>query len=199
MATKIYATARFAHRADIKENWLKYDPVLEKGEPAIVLDGADGESVKIGDGEHKFSELKYVRGPKGEKGDAGDVNVEVIYNPTSENAVSNKAIDDYLNGENGYLEKIVKKTDYATKSGAAGISRVGTSNGIYITSAGYLQTFPATNDDIEGKSQNYRPIVPANLDFAVYSSIKELVSALSTATSFEQLKTACENYLNSIS
>ena len=288
MATKIYANARFAHRADIKDNWLKYDPVLEKGEPAIVLDGINGEYLKIGDGEHKFSELPYMLGPKGEKGDKGDKGdtgdfaLLSTYDGTSENAVSNKAINDFLYDENGYLQRInasflshdesiemfypkqavdekignielavivselpetatpnkiymipktttedanvfdeylwvngaweyigsiqaqidlsnyVKKTDFATKSGDAGVVRVGTANGIYISSAGYLQTFPATNSEIDAKTQGYKPIVPKTLDYAVYSAIKDFVTEMSNATTFEQLKAACTNYLNSI-
>ncbi len=73
MATKIFANARFAHRADTLENWQTQNPVLLKGEPAIVLGGKDGESVKIGDGVTAFNDLPYVRGPKGDKGDPGEI------------------------------------------------------------------------------------------------------------------------------
>lgn len=97
------------------------------------------------------------------------------------------------------LSNYVKKTDYATKSGGAGVIRVGSANGIYITSAGYLQTYPATKSDIEGRTQGYRPIVPTTIDYAVHSALKTFITEMSNATTFEQLKTACTNYLNSIS
>ena len=201
MATKIYANARFAHRADTKDNWLKYDPVLEKGEPAIVLDGIDGESVKIGDGEHKFSELNYVRGPKGEKGEKGEVNVETQYNPTSENAVSNKAVDEFLNGDEGYMKTLLSTflaaNKYATQNGIAGAVRINAANGIYITPAGYLQTFPAKKSEIEAKTNAFKPIVPSTADYAVYSALKDFIDEVKNATTFDELRGACENYLNS--
>ena len=71
MAT-IYANARFTHRADTLENWQSKNPVLLKGEPSIVTNGAEGECVKIGDGVTDWNHLPYIRGPKGEKGEKGD-------------------------------------------------------------------------------------------------------------------------------
>lgn len=53
-------------RRDTLANWLKVDPVLMDGEPAIVSTGAKNprlyDKKKIGDGVHKFSELPYQEG-----------------------------------------------------------------------------------------------------------------------------------------
>ncbi len=71
MSTKIYANARFGFREDTLENWMANNPVLEKGEPAVVRDGENGEWLKIGDGVTEFNRLPWKKGPKGDKGDAG--------------------------------------------------------------------------------------------------------------------------------
>ncbi len=71
MSTKIYAKARFGFRSDTLSNWQAKNPILEKGEPAIVTDGVDGEWLKIGDGVTAFNDLEWKKGPKGDKGDKG--------------------------------------------------------------------------------------------------------------------------------
>ena len=100
MSTKIYANARFAFREDTLENWMANNPVLEKGEPAIVRDGENGEWLKIGDGVTAFNNLPWKKGPKGDKGNKGDSGkdaiVELSYNPLSENAQSGKAVAEAL-------------------------------------------------------------------------------------------------------
>ena len=72
MSSKIYTKAVFGYREDTLENWEANNPVLEKGEPSIVRDGADGEWLKIGDGVTSWNNLPWKKGPKGEKGDKGD-------------------------------------------------------------------------------------------------------------------------------
>lgn len=67
MADKTLQT-RIKLRTDILKNWEDQDPILLKGEAAVVLlVGATdtefvGAKLKVGDGEHTFSELKYVGG-----------------------------------------------------------------------------------------------------------------------------------------
>ena len=68
MSDKIFLNARYAFRSDTLENWQNINPVLEKGEPAIVNDGIDGEWLKIGDGVTPFNSLEWKKGPKGEQG-----------------------------------------------------------------------------------------------------------------------------------
>ena len=116
MSTKIYANARFGFREDTLENWTKENPILEKGEPAVVRDGQNGEWLKIGDGATAFNNLPWKKGPQGEKGDQGvqgpkgdkgeqgvqgvagkDAVTDQIYDPNSENAQSGKAVANAIN------------------------------------------------------------------------------------------------------
>ena len=68
----IYLNGQIAYREDILSNWEAENPVLERGEPAIIRDGINGRWLKIGDGVTPFNDLPYKLGPKGEKGDKGD-------------------------------------------------------------------------------------------------------------------------------
>lgn len=93
MSTKIYANARFGFREDTLENWTKNNPVLERGEPAVVRDGQDGEWLKIGDGVTRWKELPYKLGPKGDqgiqgpKGDKGEQGIQGIQGESGKNYV----------------------------------------------------------------------------------------------------------------
>ena len=71
MANKIYLNSTFLYREDTLENWTSSNPILEKGEPSIVRDGADGEWLKIGDGETAWNDLPWKKGPKGDVGPIG--------------------------------------------------------------------------------------------------------------------------------
>lgn len=116
MSTKIYANARFGLREDTLKNWMINNPVLEKGEPAVVRDGEDGEWLKIGDGVTSFNKLPWKKGPKGDKGEQGiqgdkgdkgdkgdtgadgeDAVTDQTYNPESENAQSGIAVAEAIN------------------------------------------------------------------------------------------------------
>ena len=57
MSTKIYAKARFGLREDTLENWVTNNPVLEKGEPAVISDSEDSRWLKIGDGKTTLHQL----------------------------------------------------------------------------------------------------------------------------------------------
>ena len=115
MSKKIYLQSAFAYREDTLENWLFYNPILEKGEVSIVRDGADGEWLKIGDGVTRWVNLPYKKGPRGDagpigpQGPAGDdyvltqadkeeianmakPEIDQTYNPESENAQSGIAV-----------------------------------------------------------------------------------------------------------
>ena len=71
MANKIYLNSTFLYREDTLENWTSSNPILEKGEPSIVRDGADGEWLKIGDGKTVWNDLPWKKGPKGDVGPIG--------------------------------------------------------------------------------------------------------------------------------
>ncbi len=56
---KIYLNGRIAYREDTLSDWEAENPVLERGEPAIIRDGIGGRWLKIGDGETAFKDLPY--------------------------------------------------------------------------------------------------------------------------------------------
>ena len=74
----IYLNGQIAYREDILSNWEAENPVLERGEPAIIRDGINGRWLKIGDGVTPFNDLPYKLGPKGEKGDQGEQGIQGI-------------------------------------------------------------------------------------------------------------------------
>ena len=76
--SKIYLNGQIAYREDILSNWEAENPVLERGEPAIIRDGINGRWLKIGDGVTVFNDLPYKLGPKGDKGDQGEQGVQGI-------------------------------------------------------------------------------------------------------------------------
>ena len=62
----------------------------------------------------------------------------------------------------------VKNDEYATTS-TVGVVKANGSGGITVNSAGNISVVKATNDDIDAKTNSYKAIVPANLDYAVKS------------------------------
>ena len=100
MANKIYIDGTIAYRQDTLENWQTKNPVLEAGEPAIVSDAADGNWLKIGDGQTPWNDLPYKKFT-----DAGNtVKADQSYNPKSENAQSGIAVEQALNEKIGDIE-----------------------------------------------------------------------------------------------
>ena len=103
MENKIYLNGQFGFREDTLENWVSENPVLERGEPAVIRDGGDGEWLKIGDGITAFNDLPYKKGPRGKKGEQGekgadgkDAVTDLTYSPKSENAQSGIAVAEAL-------------------------------------------------------------------------------------------------------
>lgn len=96
MADKIYLTGRISYREDTLENWEANNPVLERGEPAIIRDGEGSNWLKIGDGTTPWNELPYKQGPKGDayilteadKNDIANI-VEDLTTTYVDNAVAN--------------------------------------------------------------------------------------------------------------
>lgn len=78
MEDKIYLSGTFSYREDTLENWAANNPILEKGEPAIVRDGADGEWLKIGDGITSWNDLPWKQGPRGLTGPKGEQGIQGI-------------------------------------------------------------------------------------------------------------------------
>ena len=64
------------------------------------------------------------------------------------------------------LTNYVKNTDYAD-SGTAGVVKISSNRGMSISNTGLAYIYKASNADILAKTQEYRPIVPNNLDYAI--------------------------------
>lgn len=84
MSTKIYAKAKFGFREDSLKNWTENNPILEKGEPAVISDSEDSRWLKIGDGITPFNALPWKF--------AGGGMADKVYDPKSENAQSGIAV-----------------------------------------------------------------------------------------------------------
>ena len=67
------------------------------------------------------------------------------------------------------LADYVKKTDYASDNVGGVVRVVGHSFGVSITEKGVLMTIEASNNEIDQKTNRYKPIVPSNLEYAVKS------------------------------
>ena len=66
------------------------------------------------------------------------------------------------------LTEYVKNTDYVTSS-KAGIVKIGSGLGIWLNANNELYVAKSSNAEIDAKVNNYKPIVPSNLDYAVGS------------------------------
>lgn len=93
------------------------------------------------------------------------ITIDNSLSDTSENPVTNKVITEALNER-------VKFTDYAT-GGKAGIVKVNSGYGTNVFTGGLLGTARASGTDIDAKTDNYKPIVPMNLNYAVKKALTE--------------------------
>ena len=133
-----------------------------------------------------------VKGEKGDKGDAGSIKFIIVnelptenidesamYLKPSTNPEEQNTYEEYVYVSGVWeslgsakvevnLEDYVKNTDYAA-NGKAGIIKLESGTGIWINSNNALYVAKALNSEIDSKKNNYKPIVPANLDYAVGS------------------------------
>lgn len=85
------------------------------------------------------------------------------------------------------LTDYVKKTDYGSQS-VAGLCKGNSNYGAIIGSGGIISIQSANETEIDTKTQNHKPIVPSNLDYAVGS-----VLPVMTQTEYDALETKNEN------
>ena len=98
--------------------------------------------------------------------------------------------------------QIIRSTDYAGNS-IKGVVDVRSTFGMSVDQYGRIQTVKATNDEITAKTNEYHPIVPKNLDFAIVQGLTnnsiELddtqKSAIQTWLGLGDLNTALESIL----
>lgn len=85
------------------------------------------------------------------------------------------------------LTDYVKNTDYATST-KAGVLKASTTFGVNVASNGFIAVICATNNDIDAKTNIYKPITPSNLVYAVNSVMPTM-----TETEYNDLATKDEN------
>ena len=71
-----------------------------------------------------------------------------------------------LETEHPDLSGYVKDTDWATNE-KGGVARINSIYGLIVNASGFLYVNKASQANIEAKTDNYRPIVPSSLDYAV--------------------------------
>ena len=155
-----------------------------------------------------------IKGDKGDKGDAGSIKFIIVNElPTEdidESAMYLKKLVDEEE-QNTYEEYIyvndawelvgtakvevdltdyVKNTDYMTIS-KPGLAQVASGYGVWLTSTNALYVAKASLAEIDAKKHDYKPIVPANLDYAVKSVVGGHVTL--TQSEYDALETIDEN------
>lgn len=70
---------------------------------------------------------------------------------------------EYIGDNSIDLSNYVKNTDIATNGGNAGLIKTDLSSGVVVGGAGYLSINRATNAQIEGETNQYRPLVPEHI------------------------------------
>lgn len=159
-----------------------------------------------------------VKGEKGDKGDAGSIKFVIVNELPTENidesAMYLKRIvieegkeeeqnkyEEYIYTENGWelvgttkvevdLTDYVKNTDYMTTS-KPGLAQVASGYGVWLTATNALYVAKASLAEIDAKKQDYKPIVPANLEYAVKSVVGGHVTL--TQAEYDALETIDEN------
>lgn len=160
--------------------------------------------LKIRDKNGNVQEVPVIKGDKGEDGkdyvltladkkeiaNMANGDIDQTYNPESENAQSGKAVAEGLTD-------YVKNTDYATNN-KAGVVKVSSSLGIGCgyASTGILNIMSATNEEIDKGKQLYKPIVPANLEYAVNSVLKKEYELINTITVSPDTDGSLPQYVN---
>ena len=154
------------------------------------------------------------KGDKGEKGDAGAIKFVIVaelptenidesamYLKPSSDPQSQNAYDEYVYTNGAWecigtanvkvdLTDYVKNTDYATTD-KAGVIKTTAIYGTYVNKdTGVLSLVSATEDLIMAKANNYRPIVPKNIDLVVKTGLTTNTIELS-----DEEKAAAQNWL----
>ena len=82
--------------------------------------------------------------------------------------VTKEYVDSQISSNEADLTDYVKNTDYATAD-KAGVVKINSNSGLRMYSGGTLYCNPATNEEIDAKTQQFKPITPSTLDYAVKS------------------------------
>ena len=153
------------------------------------------------------------KGDQGERGEAGAVkfiivsslpteNIDdsAIYLKSSADPQTQNAYDEYIYTNGAWecigtanvkvdLTDYVKNTDYATAT-TAGLIKANSSQGFFIGTNGDMSIVQATENDINNRTNKFRPITANNLDKSVKASL-----TTNTETLTEEEKTAAQSWL----
>lgn len=155
--------------------------VLKKAESGMVWSDLLAEHVNITIGSETTTVKSAIETINSKIPEAASSTNLLVDKATLDNAINSfEALPDKTNNNGKVLatdgtdaywtDAFVKPTDYATDS-KAGISKVNAANGIAINSSNTLAISQATVADIETKTNQYNPITPAMLDYAVKAGI----------------------------
>lgn len=153
--------------------------------------GATGPKGDKGDpGEQGPQGIPGPEGPKGDKGDTGDTGPQ---GPKGDNYVltdaDKQAIADMVNAvkdvcdknNNSFVTDGVAKIPVAARY-KLGLVKTTNTDGIYVSpSTGFMNVQKALDAGIEDRTENYKPIVPSNLDKAVKAAMCDGKGAAWTA------------------
>ena len=138
IVSKINAEAQFQFNRGTATEWAENDIVLAEGEPALLLDeNKKTIGIKYGDGKKKFSELELT-----------GANVDLNYDPESENAQSGKAVAEAIagielpegGGSGGIVDQIFDPESKNAQSGKAVAQAIANGENNLITSLAELNS-----------------------------------------------------------
>lgn len=188
MAEKLFTNVRLGLKVDTLENWGKSSLVLKKGEVAFATIAASAGTgltepvcmMKIGDGEHTFSELTWDFYAK-----ASDVLAS---------AKSETALTEFING-------VIAKAGIASDSAMQELA------GRVDTAEGEIDTLQSEMDAVEAKAAANESAIAALDDLVgdkkVATQISEAIAALDLANTYEakgeaaKVQTALDTYKTS--
>lgn len=108
----------------------------------------------------------------------------------------NAKVDDVTVNGTSIVSNGVADIPIATQNGSYGLVKIpSASNGLYINTNGFLSIYSATPTDITNKTNSYRPIVPAYLDYAVQAAIGDRDLTISDNTMTDAQKDNAAEWL----
>ena len=149
------------------KNWFVWDVETQKYvDTGVMSEGKKGE-----DGSITFIVVDELP--------TENINESAIYMKPSINPSESNTFDEYIYTNGSWecigsanvsvdLTDYVKNTDYANQS-VAGVVKGSTKYGVLVGNGGFMSIQKATEDEINSKNQDHKPIVPSNLEYAVKS------------------------------
>ena len=175
----------YAKQEDIMENYVKFTDYATSSK-AGTLKSRPSHNFNIGNDGNPYAGNSTIEEYKA-KADSTFLSKGTIEN------IKNNYVKEALQSDEVKEELItqgfVKNSDYATPQ-TAGLVRTQSDLGIKIGTLGQISVNNADNTEIENKAQQYKPITPSNLDYAVKTSL-----TTNTIELTEEEKTNAQNWI----